>query len=71
MVEKRNAERPKPEITSPVVEPRVRSGKVLAVELTALVRPPLPPAPVMKLNRTRVYNPNVDRDAASSGIPSS
>ncbi|KIJ92560.1 hypothetical protein K443DRAFT_429384 [Laccaria amethystina LaAM-08-1] len=24
-----------------------------------------------KLNRTRVYNPNVDREAASSGIPSS
>jgi hypothetical protein len=49
----------------------MRSGKVLAVELTVLVTPQLLPAPVMKLNRTRVYNPKVDRDAAPSGIPSS
>ena len=76
-VEKKNADRPKPDMTSPVVEARYTrknmnmkpiwallvlltalSGKVLAVELTEPVSPPLPPAPVKReqnARRTREY----------------
>jgi hypothetical protein len=71
-VEKKKADRPKPDMTSPVVEARYTrrkneykghsgilvpltalSGKLFAVELTAPVSPPLPPAPVKKLQNAR------------------
>jgi len=47
MEEKRKAERPNPDMTIPVAEPRALSGNVFAVEFTELVRPPFPPEPVM------------------------
>ena len=47
----------------------MRSGKVFAMVLSALVIPQLLPAPVMKPNRIRSEKLNMERDVASSGIP--
>ena len=87
-VEKKNADRPKPDMTSPVVEARctrskvdakfiqalkvlltVLSGKVFAVELTALVIPALPPPPVKKLQNARRTKENVEMCDTPSGSP--
>jgi hypothetical protein len=87
MVENKKADRPRPEITSPLADARyqrnkekgcetqqdiqrtMRSGKVFATVLSALVIPQLLPAPVMNPNKIRREKLNMESDVASSGIP--
>lgn len=63
--ENRNAESPNPESTSPVADARIWSGKVLAVALTLLVRPPFPPAPVKNEQTTKMENEKLDNRSTS------
>jgi hypothetical protein len=51
------------------VELTALSGKVFAVELMALVRPPFPPTPLMKPHRTRRKNMKMDIVWAPEEIP--
>lgn len=70
IVEKKNAERPKPDRTRPVVVARADSGKLLAVVLTAATTPACAPKPVKRLhtiNRTKCAE---DMDTPES-VPSS
>lgn len=69
MVENKKADRPKPEITSPLADARMRSGKVFAMVLSAPVIPQWLPAPVMNPNKIRREKLNAEREVASSGIP--
>ena len=65
MVENKNADKPKPERTRPVVDALIWSGNVFAVAFTALVKPPFPPAPVRNEHATRMQKENVERRSAS------
>jgi hypothetical protein len=53
-VAKKNADKPKPDRTRPVIVPREVSGKLFAVVFIATARPAFPAKPVMQLQAMRM-----------------